>query len=79
MGSAETTGPARTLTAPVTPVSPAGTGHDATGRARLVPMVTAAWRSVHAAGTTNPVTQKLGTVGGVIRDALVPGLDECFI
>ncbi|KAK5929299.1 hypothetical protein CgunFtcFv8_010539 [Champsocephalus gunnari] len=60
VGSAETTGPARTLTAPVTPVSPAGTGHDATGRARLVPMVTAAWRSVHAAGTTNPCDPKTG-------------------
>ncbi len=58
----------------VLPVSPAGTAHDATARVRLVIMVTAARRSVHVAEILNPVTQKLGNVGGVTLDGLDPGV-----
>lgn len=60
--------------APVTHVSPAGTVHSAIARARLVIMVTAARRSVHVAGLTNPVIQKLENVGGVTLDGLDQGL-----
>lgn len=71
--SVKTTSPAPPLMAPVMPVSPAGMVRDATGRARLVTMVTAARRSVHIAEIMNPVTQKLGNVGGVTLDTLDPG------
>lgn len=56
MVTVKTTSSALPLMAPVMPVSPAGTVHDATTRARLVPMVTAARRSVRAAEITNSVT-----------------------
>lgn len=65
--------------APVTHVSPAGTVHNATARARLVIMVMAARRSVHVAGIMNPVIQKLGNVGGVTLDGLAQGLRHTFI
>lgn len=60
--------------APVRPVHPAGMAHNVTARARLVITVTAAWRSVHGAGTVNPVTRKLGNVGGVTLDGRDPGV-----
>lgn len=72
--TAKTTRSALTSTAPVMAASPAGTVHDATARARLVLTVTAAGRSVHAAGITNHVTPKLGNVGGVTLDGLDPGV-----
>lgn len=59
---------------PVLPVSPAGTVRDATARVPLVIMVTAAKTSVHVAEILNPVTQKLGNVGGVTLDGLDPGV-----
>lgn len=67
------------LMAPVTHVSPAGTVHNATARARLVIMVMAARRSVHVAGIMNPVIRKLGNVGGVTLDGLAQGLRHTFI
>lgn len=74
MVTVKTTNPALPLMAPVMPVSQAGMGHDAAAHARLVLMVMAARRSVHAAGITNPVTQKLESVGGVTLDGLEPGV-----
>lgn len=62
---------------PVLPVNPAGPVHSATARVRLVTTVTVARRSVHVAGAVNPVTQKLGDVGGVTPDGLDPGVCVC--
>lgn len=72
--SARTTSSAPPLTVPVMPVSPAGTVHSATAPARRGIMVMAARRSVHDAEIMNPVTQKLGNVGGVTLDGLDPGV-----
>ncbi|TKS81086.1 Scavenger receptor class F member 1 [Collichthys lucidus] len=72
--SVKTTRSALPLMAPVTHVSPAGTVHNATARARLVIMVMAARRSVHVAEIMNPVIQKLGNVGGVTLDGPAQGV-----
>lgn len=77
--SVETKSSARTPTAPVRPVNPAGTARGATARARLVHMGTAARRRVHAAGTTSHATPKLDNVGGVTLDGQDPGEQRwCF-
>lgn len=59
---------------PAPPVIPAGTVHGATARVRLAITVTAAWKSVHVAGTMNRVTPTLGNVGGVTLDGQDPGV-----
>lgn len=78
MVSVKATSSALPPMAPVTAVSPAGTVHDATARARLVIMDTAARRSARAAETMNPVTPKLGNVGGVTLDGPDPGVRLCL-
>ncbi|KAG7225970.1 hypothetical protein INR49_018571, partial [Caranx melampygus] len=74
VATVKTTRSVLTLMAPVLPVNPAGPVHSVTARVRLVIMVTVARRSVHIAETMNPVTQKLGDVGGVTMDGLDPGV-----
>lgn len=59
---------------PVTAASRAGMAHNVTARARLVIMEMAARKSAQAAELMNPVTPKLGNVGGVSLDGLGPGM-----
>lgn len=78
MVSVKATSSAPPPMAPVTAASPAGAAHNVTAPARLVIMEMAVRTSAHAAEIMNPVTPKLGNVGGVTLDGLEPGVGLLF-